>query len=268
MDDTRDNHVPARSSALPVAPPIIAPSGFKPICPGCRYDLSGSPDGPCPECGEPFSHQGLISAELARQENRSEPHVLLVIALAIGLAPCFWVPEAGMQSLVLIIMWGLVGVWMYKCSTLLLQTAPVLSLWLIIPVLRTGAVFLALPVPLLTASVTLTLVLAIIIYSYRRQPIPTVRTLAIVLCAPLLLLGGALVYYSLAGLGAGRHWSEFDYPFWGHINYPWNPQRALPYTTLLYLGITFILLALVPAIPALVLLKRLRSNQTRQTARD
>lgn len=34
---------------------------FLPRCPECRYDLSGLPDGPCPECGRPFVYERLRS---------------------------------------------------------------------------------------------------------------------------------------------------------------------------------------------------------------
>jgi hypothetical protein len=38
------------------------PRDWRPMCPGCFYDLSGIPDGRCPECARGFGHAELRAA--------------------------------------------------------------------------------------------------------------------------------------------------------------------------------------------------------------
>ncbi|MBY0261269.1 MAG: hypothetical protein K2Q20_02945, partial [Phycisphaerales bacterium] len=40
----------------------LAHHTFTPVCPACRYDLSATPDGRCPECGGAFTHARLKAA--------------------------------------------------------------------------------------------------------------------------------------------------------------------------------------------------------------
>lgn len=43
---------------------------FIPICPGCRYDLRGIPDGVCPECGRSFTFDKLHADALLERLQR------------------------------------------------------------------------------------------------------------------------------------------------------------------------------------------------------
>lgn len=71
----------------------MAESGFSPVCLACAYDLTGLPDGRCPECGGAFTHADLQERWYRAREGAAYPvdrtHVLgtgsvLACALAIG----------------------------------------------------------------------------------------------------------------------------------------------------------------------------------------
>jgi hypothetical protein len=53
------------------------PLKFAPLCLHCRYDLSATPDGRCPECGAFFTHADL--AELNRPSRRLTPLMSAVV---------------------------------------------------------------------------------------------------------------------------------------------------------------------------------------------
>jgi hypothetical protein len=54
------------------ANPGELPKWFEPTCPGCKYDLRGTPDGACPECGRAFTLAGLIAKHNERYQGPPE----------------------------------------------------------------------------------------------------------------------------------------------------------------------------------------------------
>ncbi|MBY0261176.1 MAG: hypothetical protein K2Q20_02465 [Phycisphaerales bacterium] len=55
-----------------------------PTCPTCRYDLSATPDGRCPECGGEFTHAALREAHERRSESRDLAAFLAEASLVVG----------------------------------------------------------------------------------------------------------------------------------------------------------------------------------------
>lgn len=74
---------------------------FAPECPECGYELTGLPDGSCPECGSVFSHAALRAAREERPGDQSfveylvTPFLWLVIVISIG---CVGPLSAGRQG--------------------------------------------------------------------------------------------------------------------------------------------------------------------------
>jgi hypothetical protein len=228
---------------------------FRPACPTCRYDLSGLPDGPCPECGIPFRHQALFRAEIARRSVRPPGDGLLVLAIAAAAFPCFWVPDPSVQLAVLVPIWGLTAGWVAQHRRALVGGRAVAALWLIVPLLRTGLALLVTPVWIPGLLIAAAGIAVVVRHAYVREPVRTVGLLTIWAASPLLLLGGALAFHATAGLAAGAGWSPWDYPLFYEIPAARRPSaRAIPYSNLLYFGLIILGLGLLPILAGLLAL--------------
>lgn len=64
----QDRYLAAPERSLTTKP---ASAGFVPKCPSCSYELTGLPDGNCPECGKPFTHGRLLAAYEQHQTSPS-----------------------------------------------------------------------------------------------------------------------------------------------------------------------------------------------------
>lgn len=251
-------------------PPAAAPRAFAPHCPSCGYDLRGLPDSRCPECGQPFTHDALLMAELARARVEPPPaHALLILGLVIGCLPCLWIPRWDLQAFALILMWGLIVGWVITQRKPLAKNEAIRSLWLLVPIIRTTGPLLATPFPLSVSLVSVGAMIAVVAYAYARQPVPTLRLLGRGAIAPMLIIGLGLTISTCIGLASGHYWSVLDYPFWGSLNYPWDPAaRAVPYSHVLYAGLAIVTLALITGALALMLLSRHARKPPNSAAED
>jgi hypothetical protein len=64
-------------------------SAFSPKCPNCKYDLSASPDGVCPECGKGFTHHGLWTAYQHTKLSKGAIGGMVLSAATWGVAAVF-----------------------------------------------------------------------------------------------------------------------------------------------------------------------------------
>lgn len=265
MDESPNIHAPTFLASTPIAPapapppalPAMAPDGFTPRCTKCKYDLSGLPDGPCPECGQPFSLSALIAAALVK-EKLPPGNLYLALGLSLAAAPFFWYREAYLQIMILSIMWCLTLAWLgFRRKRLANQDVAHL-LWIIIPIIRTVAVILETSAALPAAIVGLIAIAAVAAFTYARNPIATVRSLTIGYCLPMFVVSIWLLVPSISGLAGGHYWSYLDYPFWSRFRYPFLPRtRVMPNLHVLYAGSAALVMTVLPFVLGARILRNL-----------
>jgi hypothetical protein len=118
---------------------------FAPVCPACRYDLGGLPDGLCPECGARFTREDLEIAHRIRHarvplDERARSHAPLVAALFMS-----WCgPQSGevrLEILLQAVMWGAAAWWIALRRSILAGPGARQALWLLFPCARTAIGF-------------------------------------------------------------------------------------------------------------------------------
>jgi uncharacterized protein (DUF983 family) len=99
------------------------------LCPTCTYDLTGLPEGTCPECGTGFTHSGLEALEqlnLTRAAKRRDA-IVIAIASLLGLPmTCFCVGNTP-ELLVLLVPGSLIVLVCY-----LVVFRPLVARWLVL----------------------------------------------------------------------------------------------------------------------------------------
>jgi hypothetical protein len=99
------------------------------VCPTCQYDLTGLPEGTCPECGTGFTHSGLEALEqlnLTRAAKRRDA-IVIAIASLLGLPmTCFCVGNTP-EPLVLLVPGSLIVLVCY-----LVVFRPLVARWLVL----------------------------------------------------------------------------------------------------------------------------------------
>jgi hypothetical protein len=99
------------------------------LCPTCQYDLTGLPEGTCPECGGEFTHAGLEALEqlsLTRAAKRRDA-IVIAIASLLGLPmTCFCVGNSP-ELLVLLVPGSLIVLVCY-----LMVFRPLVARWLVL----------------------------------------------------------------------------------------------------------------------------------------
>ena len=229
------------------------------LCPGCQYDLSGSPDGLCPECGRAFTHAELRLGVAEREEN---PNTLrFYFATLAGLATILpfvaapWVVRGGMP-LPRECAWvaaGCFGLALYSalyCRPF--RVAP-RCCFLALLVLIIAAVVSSVCPPVLVWTVC-GLFIAFMLIQARRygalQVAPltggAIAALAAGCCSLLFLVWGAQLFseglHQYHAWGDWRGWTESDMPRWT----TWRPARVGEAITL---GSALIFAPLLIALP-------------------
>lgn len=219
----------ADSSTQPAAD-LAPPEDFKPLCLDCRYDLSGLPDGKCPECGVKFTHEQLQRVHAARElANRDRYKFLLSVPLgllawlsplaAVFVGAALEIPMRGMPN----------ARWYVALLSSVLMHAVCAGIWFRI---RRGVwivdsyrvlgfavpIVLMIPIVLETrlswmACLGLTLYAAIFAYlALKWSPLVSGAILVVVCGIPPIVWGGAMLVDATMQLKAIHYWSNFDYP--------------------------------------------------------
>lgn len=227
-----------RGSDRRVAHDMHGDSPFIPTCPGCEYDLTGLPDGPCPECGTRFSASALREAWL---NPPARPWTLPAFTLlAIADLLCLMPPtdssrwafrrDADYEPFISIMVWVLVGLWVaWRMNSL--REDPRRWLWLIPPTARSiWALF--------TVSIDINIAVAVLgslfgaaaigIAAYR-LPRFTSWVVGAVVWVAILATGLVMLGAALDGLARADTWSNWHDPRPGqvHDQYPLRNDELL-----------------------------------------
>lgn len=238
----------------------LPPGVFKPVCPECKYDLSGLADGCCPECGTAFTRDGLIALGASRK--RTSYHVVTtiiayVLALLCPISPLATVgstrrnPDPAEPAAVLIVVAGSIATWSLaqwaaKGNTLrgLLTLSPALCLIATrIPLLGWNGA------PTSVAILAATLAASVCLGEKNRS-IGRFMTVAMY-STGLLLLGvsAPMALIAWSELRMGDTWSIVDDPRPGqvHQQYPLTNSEALVlFAVLLVLSLVLVAVSVAP----------------------
>lgn len=222
----------------PPEPPIARDiwSTSLPPCPTCRYDLSGLPDGRCPECGTPFTAAQLLAAP-TRREFLSDKGADLLIIVAVAL-PLTCVSTTLDEAVSLTVAtWALALVWYLLRERAIRAGRTGLLLWLLLPAVQTTILAMqtrepALPLFAFGAGVGIFAVDG----ALSRGRALAWRFLFSVPAGGLLTLGSWMFVENLIDLLAGHHWSAwFDSPY-DSSQYPPTTREAVWWSLVLLGG--------------------------------
>ena len=123
--------------------PDAQEAGFIPRCTECRYDLSGIPEGVCPECGTPFQIAELRRAWFAPQLKRKiDPRWLLVGCVALSVLcppphnPLYPFDNDRDNSGRAMVVWLLAIAWMIADRHRIFRGSGLTTLWLVVPLVH------------------------------------------------------------------------------------------------------------------------------------
>ena len=183
-------------------PPDQDSQGFVPRCTSCRYDLSGIPEGVCPECGTPFQLTALRQSWFAPQMKRPvDPRWLLgsFVVLSIVCLPQHnpetpWANNADNSARAATI-WVLALAWLVADRNRIFRGRGLATLWLIVPLTQIMAAMMLAnshaelaELGLLAGSGAAGATIAWLLTSGRRAA-PLLTVFALIVGAPGLLLG-------------------------------------------------------------------------------
>jgi hypothetical protein len=190
-------------------------------CPTCKYDLTGLPDGACPECGGWFSHQELAQLDQAKQRSSRDNAKLLrlgVVILIVLVVASGWASTlnhryepAGVLAMLALLIYALtmsaqptLNKWLARglvaMPVLALASSPANDSFAQIIVLM-GAIFCGIGVALAWLHPRIAVVLALI---------P---------CFYMAWIGVGITVQGLWRLVAGFKWTDYDWPFSAHDGY-------------------------------------------------
>lgn len=137
---------PENSAAAEV--PVRGDPSFAPMCPTCRYDLSGLPDGACPECGRSFERAQLeaeyrrVWAERLARRRISPDWILAAMALPclLALPVAFTGSPRDQQaaSFWTLLLWSVTLYWAWRGRWVVFRPSGIRLLWFSVPTVYTA----------------------------------------------------------------------------------------------------------------------------------
>lgn len=183
---------------------------FKPTCPGCAYDLSGLPNGQCPECGLAFSFRALYNAHLQalnpRRPTDNALHLGIVAAVGSIFAPPLPIklPMAAIAT-ALVLSWLREHQWQVARPRRLLEVLVPAG---ILAVSLAFTIGVAITLPLLAAAAVPTLH-----FGLGRSWRLTGALIASIVAVGLCIAGLPMAIGGAAGVARGEYWSSWDWPW-------------------------------------------------------
>lgn len=243
-------HPPTQPGTIPAK--LDVQSTFVPKCLDCRYELSGLPDGRCPECGLAFTYAALKRLWQAKQaKKRALPVKVLNFVLLVAMfgPMClvsfeeFWVLTAALTWYTL-----LLACWLYINRNWWIVRSWVLLFFLVV---LFHLLFLIAATPIgLYAGVAIAAIAVIICWlALRWSPLVSSIMLLVLLVLPTGGSGLLMLVMSNDDLATGRHWSSFDMP----TQHGW---MAMPAKDALHGGQMIIVIAVVIAVITLSYARR------------
>ncbi len=214
-------------------------AGFIPRCTECRYDLSGIPEGVCPECGTPFQLAALRQSWFAPQLKRKvDPRWLLAGCMALSVLcppqhnPTMPLANNADNSGRATAIWILALAWLLADRNRIFRGTGLMTLWLTVPlthvmvamlIANSGANLEELEI---FAGSGFGFALLAWILTKRRRMAPLLATFALISGAPSLLLGPIWRFNNW-------WWTPFSDPRWGQAQvyrqYPLTREEIAPY---------------------------------------
>lgn len=187
-------------------------------CPSCKYDLTGLPEGACPECGGAFTREGL--ARMAREVEAAKAHWSSrwtwapVSACASVMMPIVTIALATREFCLLgAIVVGVCAAWWTSSRRELWHARPELIRCLVIPV---GMLcwFQYKSVPGLWPVACTAMIVAIevgIVVVWTRPRLG--RLIVLVACVPVAICGMAMTAQAIHHSVVGYRWTDFNWQF-------------------------------------------------------
>lgn len=211
----RSGTVVTRQNAPPTEPDADLLADFIPNCPDCRYDLAGSPDGRCPECGLGFTHAGLrrlwVAKKLARREKGLLAGKVVATFVPVFLGCLF--PLGTAWGFVAAMAWWttIAGFFAWRNRDWLLAHSYALLVFLL-PLLLMMSVAAATPFGRVACAIIGVLSLVICWAALRGSPLISGVVILLLVSGPILLIALFMYVEATDTMNRGHYWSNFDQP--------------------------------------------------------
>lgn len=204
---------------------MIASDAFHPRCLDCGYEVSGIPDGRCPECGHRFTHDGLLREfrrqnllKLERQQKRLKSlRDTMTASVLFGAAMLFPYGERipVLQPVTFAAAMGLwvvaLAAWLFLIDRTWASRSHRLLVF-VIPLLVYFYLFCAVPYRNWSLSILLACAITVVIVGLRGSPLIGGAFVLVAVCVPLLLVGLFFGSVGFAGWLQGHGWTNLDRP--------------------------------------------------------
>jgi hypothetical protein len=185
---------------------------YIPLCPVCRYDVSGLPDGRCPECGNRFTHARIRALWENRRQRKPPGHGAMTAALILALPPICLIPGLVYQLIAVPVMWALAYIWLMQHGETVKEGRGYWVLWLLVPCIRTPIGFEGTGLQMPIATIAGVLAVAVLQYALRHSPRESLAILLGSLAVATLPFGVLSSLIGLQGAQSQHYWGAWDVP--------------------------------------------------------
>ncbi|MFO0858295.1 MAG: hypothetical protein U0640_13180 [Phycisphaerales bacterium] len=239
-------------------------------CLSCKYDLSGLPDGVCPECGATFSLAMFEMMERVKAEKRAEfremfrmsaRNVLAVVSVLLALFYVGSMDQVGAAVLLVCLLWSLLAATHSSEHGKRQSESPMLIVFPVIPAMIFGWVVGAMQLRAWIAPhfvCTLSVVLAVMSVCRNSQ---TAFVLGMIAIVPLHVRAVWMTLHAIVRRNKGWCWTDFDWS----VPHQTSSRHAASISTddALWLGPTLILVSTVLVVVVWIAVPRLTRARQR-----